>query len=114
MPPLARRRQGQWRARPQARLSCQLLRRVREGSRRQQHRGRLPSGRIAKARDCLVDHVSGSSALPRTARPAQKLLACAYRKLSPDLLMMEPAEDRYRCDAAELLGSSKIWSIFIQ
>ena len=27
-------------------LSCQLLRRVREGSRRQQHRGRLPSGRV--------------------------------------------------------------------
>ena len=24
--------------------------------------------------------------------------------LNPDVLMMEPAEDRYRCDAAELLG----------
>ena len=28
--------------------------------------------------------------------------------------MMDPAEDRYRCDAAELLGSPKIWSILIQ
>ena len=34
--------------------------------------------------------------------------------LNPDVLMMKPAEDRYRCDAAELLGASKIWSIFIQ
>ncbi len=28
--------------------------------------------------------------------------------------MMEPAEDRFRCDAAELLGPPKIRSIFIQ
>jgi hypothetical protein len=28
--------------------------------------------------------------------------------------MMEPAEDRYRCEAAELLGPPKIRSIFIQ
>jgi hypothetical protein len=28
--------------------------------------------------------------------------------------MMDPAEDRYRCDAAELLGSPTIWSILIQ
>jgi hypothetical protein len=27
---------------------------------------------------------------------------------------MDPAEDRYRCDAAELLSSPKIWSILIQ
>ena len=36
------------------------------------------------------------------------------QNLNPHVLMMEPAEDRYRCDAAELLGSSKIWSIFVQ
>ena len=36
------------------------------------------------------------------------------QNLNPDVLMMQPAEDSYRCDAAKLLSSSKIWSIFIQ
>lgn len=36
------------------------------------------------------------------------------QNLNPDVSMMEPAEDRYRCDAAERLGPPKIWSIFIQ
>ena len=49
----ARGRQGQWQARPPSPVFRQLLRRLREGSRRQQYRGRLPSGRIAKPRDCL-------------------------------------------------------------
>jgi hypothetical protein len=39
---------------------------------------------------------------------------CAYSKLNPDVLMMKPAEDWYRCDAAELLRPAKIRSIFIQ
>jgi hypothetical protein len=34
--------------------------------------------------------------------------------LNPDVLMMDPAEDRYRSDAAELLDPPKIWSILIQ
>ena len=28
--------------------------------------------------------------------------------------MMEPAQDWYRCDAADLLRPAKIWGIFIQ
>jgi hypothetical protein len=36
------------------------------------------------------------------------------QKLSPDVLVMESAEDRDRCNAAELLGSPKIWRIFSQ
>jgi hypothetical protein len=36
------------------------------------------------------------------------------QNLDPDVLMMEPAEHRYRCDAAGLLLPSKIWSVFIQ
>ena len=36
------------------------------------------------------------------------------QNLNPDVLMMEPAEHRYRCDAAGLLPPSKIWSVFIQ
>ena len=39
---------------------------------------------------------------------------CLSKTLNPDVLLMEPAEDRYRCDAAELLSPSKMWSIFIQ
>jgi hypothetical protein len=35
------------------------------------------------------------------------------QNLNPDVLMMEPAEHWYRCDAAELLRPAKIWSIFI-
>ena len=36
------------------------------------------------------------------------------QNLKPDVLMMEPAEDWYRCDAADLVRPPKIWSIFIQ
>ena len=36
------------------------------------------------------------------------------QKLNPDVLMVDTAEDRYRCDAAELLRPPKIRSIFIQ
>jgi len=42
------------------------------------------------------------------------MMAVPIENLNPDVLMMEPAEDSYRCDAAELLSRSKIWSIFIQ
>jgi CBS domain-containing protein len=33
--------------------------------------------------------------------------------LKPDVLMMQPAEDWYGCNVADLLGPPKIWSIFI-
>jgi len=36
------------------------------------------------------------------------------QNLKPDVLMMEPAEDWYRCDASDLLRWPKIWSVFIQ
>jgi len=36
------------------------------------------------------------------------------QNLNPDVLMVEPAEDWYRCDAAELLRPPKIRSVFIQ
>jgi hypothetical protein len=36
------------------------------------------------------------------------------QNLNSDVLMMEPAEDWYRSDAAHLLDPSKIWNIFIQ
>src|SRR5271167_2375394 len=39
--------------RPAAPVFRELLRRFRKGSRRQQHRGRLPQGTIAKPGDCL-------------------------------------------------------------
>jgi hypothetical protein len=39
---------------------------------------------------------------------------CAYSKLESDVLMMEPAEDWNRCDAAYLLDPAKIRSIFLQ
>jgi hypothetical protein len=38
----------------------------------------------------------------------------AIQNLNPDVLMVDTAEDRYRCDAAELLRPPKIRSIFIQ
>jgi hypothetical protein len=40
--------------------------------------------------------------------------AVPIQNLNPDVLMMEPAEDWYRCDAAELLRPPKIRSILIQ
>ena len=36
------------------------------------------------------------------------------QNLKPDVLMMEPAKDWYRRDTADLLGTAKIRSIFIQ
>ena len=36
------------------------------------------------------------------------------QNLNPDLLMMEPTEDWYRCDAPDLLRPAKIRSIFVQ
>ena len=36
------------------------------------------------------------------------------QNLNPDVLMVEPAEDWYCCDAAELLRPPKIRSVFIQ
>lgn len=35
----------------------------------------------------------------------------ATQNLNPDVLMMEPAQDWYRGDAADLLTTPKIWSI---
>jgi hypothetical protein len=46
------------------------------------------------------------SAAARNAVPIQNL--------NPDVLMMEPAEDRYRRDTADLLRPAKIWSVFVQ
>ena len=36
------------------------------------------------------------------------------QNLKPDVLMMEPAKDWYRSDAADLLRPPEIWSISIQ
>jgi ppGpp synthetase/RelA/SpoT-type nucleotidyltranferase len=47
-------------------------------------------------------------------RSLSNQMGCAYSKLESDVLMMEPAEDRNRCDAANLLRHAKIRSIFIQ
>ena len=41
-------------------------------------------------------------------------LVAPIQNLNPDVLMMGSAEDRYRCDATELLGPAKIRSIFVQ
>jgi hypothetical protein len=49
-----------------------------------------------------------------TLQLRERWKAVPIQNLNPDVSMMQPAEDRYRCDAAKLLSSSKIWSIFIQ
>ena len=41
-------------------------------------------------------------------------LVVPIQNLNPDVSMVEPAEDWYRCDAAEPLRPPKIRSIFIQ
>src|SRR6202011_3505108 len=41
-------------------------------------------------------------------------LAVPIQNLNPHVLMVDTAEDRYRCDAAELSAPPKIRSIFIQ
>jgi hypothetical protein len=43
-------------------------------------------------------------------RPDASSRGVAIQNLNPNVLMMDPAEDRYRYDAAELLGSPKIWN----
>ncbi len=43
-----------------------------------------------------------------------ELRVVPIQNLKPDVLMMESAEGRDRCDATELLYLPKIWSIFIQ
>src|SRR5258708_4924150 len=48
------------------------------------------------------------------AKESLRLYGVPSQNLDPDVLMMEPAEHRYRCDAAGLLPPSKIWSVFIQ
>jgi len=40
-----------------------------------------------------------------------RYLSWAYSKLESDVLIMEPAEDRNQCDAANLLDPAKIRSI---
>lgn len=40
--------------------------------------------------------------------------AVRIQNLKPDVLMMEPAKDWYRDDAADLLGLPEIWSVFLQ
>ena len=40
--------------------------------------------------------------------------AVLSQNLNPDVLMMQPAQDWYRCDGAELLRSPKIRRILIQ
>jgi hypothetical protein len=42
------------------------------------------------------------------------LVPVPIQNLNSDVLMMEPAEDWYRSDAAGLLRSPKIWSVFVQ
>jgi len=39
--------------------------------------------------------------------------AVPSQKLNPDILMMKPAEDWYRCDAADLLRTPKFWNVLI-
>ena len=45
---------------------------------------------------------------------------CQFKNVIPDelldqvVLMMEPAEDWYRCDAADFLPPPELWSILIQ
>jgi hypothetical protein len=48
------------------------------------------------------------------AGPPRLLPLVPIQNLNPDVLMVDTAEDRYRCDAAELLRPPKIRSIFIQ
>ena len=45
---------------------------------------------------------------------ADRHIPVPSQNLKPDILMMEPAEDRYRCDAPDLLYPAKIRSIFVQ
>ncbi len=40
-------------------------------------------------------------------RTGAAVLDVPIQNLNPDVMMMEPAEDRYRCDAAELLRRRK-------
>ena len=42
------------------------------------------------------------------------MMAVPIENLNPDVLMMEPAEDRYRSDATDLLLPPELRSIFTQ
>ena len=42
------------------------------------------------------------------------LLTVHSQKLNADVLMMQPAEDWYRCDGAELLRAPKVRRILFQ
>ena len=46
--------------------------------------------------------------------PPQVTILCLSKNLNPDVLMMEPAEDRYRSDATDLLLPPELRSIFVQ
>ena len=63
----------------------------------------LPHGEADKR---SIEHSPAVAAGAASAVPSQNL--------NPDVLMMEPAEDRYRCDAADLLLPPELRSIFIQ
>ena len=56
--------------------------------------------------DRRYDAISGSSIGQKLPAPIQNL--------NPDVSMVQPAEDWYRYEAAELLGPPKIWSILVQ
>jgi hypothetical protein len=45
---------------------------------------------------------------------SRMLRAVPIQSLNPDVLMMEPAEDWHRCNAAGLLRPPKIWSVFVR
>ena len=46
--------------------------------------------------------------------PSCAVTPVAIQNLNPEVLMVEPAEDWYRCDAAELLRPPKMRSVSIQ
>ncbi len=50
----------------------------------------------------------------RFTRSTKAFKAVPIQNLNPDILMMQPAKDRYRCDTADPLRPAKIRSIFIQ
>jgi hypothetical protein len=65
---------------------------------------------------CLTkDSVSAEQAGAATncqlsARP----MGVFTQNLTPDVFMMQPAQDWYRCDVADPLRPPKMWSIFVQ
>jgi len=62
-----------------------------------------------------VVHKSTGGMLYSSPEPVEPVgNAPSTQLLNPDVLMMEPAEERYRCDTAGPLCPPKIRSIFIQ